>query len=167
MTYVEELIAANPRHSGFIRIRTGLKKDGTIVARHATVVWDSGAYGAMKPAAIVSLGSTAALMGAYNIPHVLCEGFTVYTNTVPRGHVRAPAGPQAHFAVESHMDMIAPQMGLDPLAVPAEERAPQRRLAGRRAPAGGRARGADDPGVHASARAGAHPRSQAPAAAFR
>ncbi|HVA23164.1 MAG TPA: xanthine dehydrogenase family protein molybdopterin-binding subunit [Chloroflexota bacterium] len=115
MTYVEELIAANPRHSGHISIKTGLKKDGTITARHATVVWDSGAYGAMKPAAIVSLGSTAALMGAYNIPHVLCEGFTVYTNTVPRGHVRAPAGPQAHFAVESHMDMIAAQMGLDPL----------------------------------------------------
>jgi CO/xanthine dehydrogenase Mo-binding subunit len=115
MTYVEELIAANPRHSGYIHLKTGLKKDGTIVARHATVVWDSGAYGAMKPAAIVSLGSTAALMGAYNIPHVLCEGFTVYTNTVPRGHVRAPAGPQAHFAVESHMDMIATQMGLDPL----------------------------------------------------
>jgi CO/xanthine dehydrogenase Mo-binding subunit len=115
MTYVEELVAANPRHSGYIHIKTGLKKDGTITARHATVVWDSGAYGAMKPAAIVSLGSTAALMGAYNIPHVLCEGFTVYTNTVPRGHVRAPAGPQAHFAVESHMDMIAVQMGLDPL----------------------------------------------------
>ncbi|HEX6511041.1 MAG TPA: xanthine dehydrogenase family protein molybdopterin-binding subunit [Chloroflexota bacterium] len=115
MTYVEELMAANPRHTGFIHIRTGLKKDGTIVARHATAIWDSGAYGAMKPAAIVSLGSTAALMGAYNIPHVLVEAYTVYTNTVPRGHVRAPAGPQAHFAVESHMDMIAAEMGLDPL----------------------------------------------------
>ncbi len=115
MTYVEELVAANPRHTGYIRIKSGLKKDGTIVARHATVVWDSGAYGAMKPAAIVSLGSTAAMMGAYNIPHVVCEGHTVYTNTVPRGHVRAPAGPQAHFAVESHVDMIAAEMGLDPL----------------------------------------------------
>jgi CO/xanthine dehydrogenase Mo-binding subunit len=115
MTYIEELIAANPRHTGYIRIKTGLKKDGTIVARHGVVVWDSGAYGAMKPAAIVSLGSTASLCGAYNIPHILCEGFTVYTNTVPRGHVRAPAGPQAHFAVESHMDMIAAEMGLDPL----------------------------------------------------
>ncbi|HLG74089.1 MAG TPA: xanthine dehydrogenase family protein molybdopterin-binding subunit [Chloroflexota bacterium] len=115
MTYIEELIAANPRHTGYITIKTGLKKDGTIVARHAVAVWDSGAYGAMKPAAIVSLGSTAAMMGAYNIPHVKCEGYTVYTNTVPRGHVRAPAGPQAHFAVESHMDMIAAEMGLDPL----------------------------------------------------
>jgi CO/xanthine dehydrogenase Mo-binding subunit len=115
MSYVEDLVAANPRHTGYIHIKTGLKRDGTILARHCSVVWDSGAYGAMKPAAIVNLGSTAAIMGAYNIPNVRCEGYSVYTNSVPRGHVRAPAGPQAHFAVESHMDMIAAQMGLDPL----------------------------------------------------
>jgi CO/xanthine dehydrogenase Mo-binding subunit len=115
MTYVEDLTAANPRHTGYIRIKTGLKKDGTMLARKATVIWDSGAYGAMKPAAQVNIGGTALLNGTYSIPNVEIEGFAVYTNSVPRGHVRAPGGPQARFAVESHMDMIAHEMGLDPV----------------------------------------------------
>jgi CO/xanthine dehydrogenase Mo-binding subunit len=115
MTYVEELMAANPRHTGYFRIKTGLKRDGTILARHATVIWDSGAYGAMKPAATVNIGGTGLLNGTYNIPNVLIEGYSVYTNSVPRGHVRAPGGPQARFAVESHMDMIAHEMGIDPV----------------------------------------------------
>lgn len=116
MTYAEDLTATNPRHTGYLRIKTGLKKDGTIVARQGMAIWDSGAYAAMKPTAIVNLGGAAALSGAYNIPNIQIDAYSVYTNSVPRGHVRAPGGPQARFAVESHMDMIAAEMGLDPLA---------------------------------------------------
>ncbi len=115
MSYTEELTAANPRHSGYIRVKTGLKSDGTIVAHKATVIWDSGAYGAMKPNALVNIGGTALLHGTYSIPNVEIEGIQAYTNSVPRGHVRAPGGPQARFAVESHMDMIASEMRLDPV----------------------------------------------------
>ncbi len=115
MSYVEDLMAANPRHTGYIRIRSGLKKDGTIVARHAVAVWDSGAYGAFKPTPIVNLHGADSLGGSYAIPHVRIDSYSVYTNSVPRGHVRAPGEPQALFAVESHMDMIAAEMGLDPL----------------------------------------------------
>ncbi|HEY8692205.1 MAG TPA: xanthine dehydrogenase family protein molybdopterin-binding subunit [Chloroflexota bacterium] len=115
MSYIEELQAANPRHTGFIRIKTGLKKDGAIVARHAVAIWDSGGYGAFKPTPIVNLHGADSLGGSYNIPHVRIDSYAVYTNSVPRGHVRAPGEPQALFAVESDMDMIAAEMGLDPL----------------------------------------------------
>jgi putative selenate reductase molybdopterin-binding subunit len=115
MSYIEELQAANPRHTGFIRIKSGLKRDGTIVARHAVAIWDSGGYGAFKPTPIVNLHGADSLGGSYNIPHVRIDSYAVYTNSVPRGHVRAPGEPQALFAVESHMDMIAAELGLDPL----------------------------------------------------
>jgi CO/xanthine dehydrogenase Mo-binding subunit len=115
MSYIEELQAANPRHTGYMRIKTGLKKDGTIVARHAVAVWDSGGYGAFKPTPIVNLHGADSLGGSYNIPDVRIDSYAVYTNSVPRGHVRAPGEPQALFAIESHMDMIAAQMGIDPL----------------------------------------------------
>lgn len=115
MSYIEELQAANPRHTGYIRIKTGLKKDGTIVARHALAIWDSGGYGAFKPTPIVNLHGADSLGGSYNIPHVRIDSYAVYTNSVPRGHVRAPGEPQALFAVESHMDMIAAELGIDPM----------------------------------------------------
>ena len=52
--------------------------------------------------------------GPYNIPHVQIDSYMVYTNNVPCGHMRSPAKPQVGFAVESHMDMIAHELGLDP-----------------------------------------------------
>jgi len=115
MSYIEELQAANPRHTGYIHVKTGLKRDGTIVARRANGVWDSGGYGAFKPTPIVNVHGAASLSGSYNIPHVRIDSFCAYTNSVPRGHVRAPGEPQALFAVESHMDMIAAELGIDPL----------------------------------------------------
>ena len=111
MDYIQELMAGNPRHPAEITLKTGVKKDGRIWARQAYVVFNSGAYGAFKPR--VYLGGSDHLGGAYQIPHVNIDSFMVYTNNVPCGHMRAPAKPQVHFAVESHMDMIAAEMGID------------------------------------------------------
>jgi putative selenate reductase molybdopterin-binding subunit len=52
--------------------------------------------------------------GVYRIPHLLIEGLCVYTNNIPCGHARSPGEPQMVFAGESHMDMIASEIGLDP-----------------------------------------------------
>ena len=52
--------------------------------------------------------------GVYRIPHLLIEGFCVYTNNIPCGHARSPGEPQMVFAEESHMDMIAKALSLDP-----------------------------------------------------
>jgi CO/xanthine dehydrogenase Mo-binding subunit len=115
MDYVEELTAGNPRHAAIIQLKTGVKHDGTIVAHQARVVFDSGAYGGFKPVPTVNLGGAAKAGGPYKIPHVHIEGMQVYTNTIPGGFMRAPGEPQAVFAIESHIDCIARQLGMDPL----------------------------------------------------
>ena len=112
MDYIQELMAGNPRHPGIITIKTGLKRDGRIWARQARTVFNSGAYGAFKPR--VHLRGADHSGGPYNIPNVQIDSYMVYTNNVPCGHMRSPAKPQVGFAVESHMDMIVQEMGLDP-----------------------------------------------------
>jgi carbon-monoxide dehydrogenase large subunit len=114
MTYTEELIAANPRHASVIRIRTGLTADNRICARHAECYFNSGAYGAYKPTPIVNLWGAAEAGGVYRIPHVRIDAYSIYTNQVPCGHMRAPGDPQVCFAVESDIDMIAHAIGMDP-----------------------------------------------------
>ena len=111
MDYIQELMAGNPRHPAVMTIKTGVMKDGTIIARQAKAVFDSGAYGAFKPRAY--LGGADHLCGVYKMPHAKIDSYTVYTNNVPRGHMRSPAKPQVVFAVESHMDMIAQELGMD------------------------------------------------------
>ncbi len=111
MDYIQELMAGNPRHPAVMTIKTGVMKDGTIKARQARAVFDSGAYAAFKPT--VYLRGADHLCGVYNMPHAKIDSYTVYTNNVPRGHMRSPAKPQVVFAVESHMDMIAKELGMD------------------------------------------------------
>ena len=115
MDYVEEFTAGNPRHAAIIQLKTGVKRDGTIVAHQAKVFFDSGAYGGFKPVPTVNLGGAAKSAGPYKIPHVHIESVQVYTNTIPGGFMRAPGEPQAVFAIESHIDCIARQLGKDPV----------------------------------------------------
>ena len=112
MDYIQELMAANPRHPATMTIKSGVKRDGTLVARQAWVVFDSGAYGAFKPT--VYLRGADHLCGVYRIPHARIDSYMVYTNNVPKGHMRSPAKPQVVFAVESHTDLIARELGMDP-----------------------------------------------------
>lgn len=115
MDYIEEFTAGNPRHAASVWLKTGVKRDGSIVAHQARVIFNSGAYGGFKPAPGVNLGGAAKAGGSYKIPHVHIEGLQVYTNTVPGGFMRAPGEPQAAFATESHMDCVARELGMDPL----------------------------------------------------
>ncbi len=112
MDYDEELIAGNPRHPSIIKVKTGVKKDGTIVAHHMEFIFDSGAYGAMKPVGYLTGVQTCA--GPYRIANCLIEEKVVYTNKVPCGHMRAPGDPQGFFANESQLDIVARKLGLDP-----------------------------------------------------
>jgi putative selenate reductase molybdopterin-binding subunit len=95
--------------------KTGVKRDGTIVAHQAVTVFDSGAYGGFKPVEGVSLGGGVKTGGCYRIPNLLLQCYIAYTNHVPGGFMRAPGDPQAAFGVESHMDMVAHRLGMDPL----------------------------------------------------
>ncbi|MGH6831292.1 MAG: xanthine dehydrogenase family protein molybdopterin-binding subunit, partial [Methylocella sp.] len=115
MTYAEELTAGDPRHSSVIRIKSGVKKDGTLVAREAEVIFNSGAYASFKPGEVPNLGGATHVTGVYRIPNYEIRSYGVYTNGVPCGYYRAPGQPQAVFATESHTDLIAKAIGMDPL----------------------------------------------------
>jgi CO/xanthine dehydrogenase Mo-binding subunit len=116
MSYAEELQAANPRHPAVVTLRTGVRGDGTLVAREARVVYNSGAYGAFKPIPFCNLPGAMEAVGEYRIPHVRIESYQVYTHQVPCGHMRAPGEPQVVFAAESQLDVIARALGMDPYA---------------------------------------------------
>ena len=115
MDSIEEFTAGNPRHAATVWLKTGVKRDGAIIAHQAQVFFNSGAYGGFKPAPWVNLGGAAKAGGPYKIPHTRFEGVQVYTNTIPGGFMRAPGEPQVSFASESHMDCIAAELGMDPL----------------------------------------------------
>jgi len=114
MDYIQELMAGNPRHPALITLKTGVTRDGRMVARQARVVFNSGAYGAFKPRVYIRGADHCG--GPYRIPHVQIDSYMVYTNNVPCGHMRSPGKPQVAFAVESHMDMMAHELGIDPYA---------------------------------------------------
>ena len=109
----EELVASYPRQATVIDLKTGVTRDGRIVAKQGRIVFDTGAFAGSGPG--VASVATLVLAGPYRIPNLLVEGLAVYTNKTNCGSYRAPSGPQANFACESQMDMIADALGIDPL----------------------------------------------------
>lgn len=109
----DELIAGLPRHPSKSWLRTGVKKDGTIVAHQARIILDTGAYTGSGP----EIASVAVLVlsGPYRIKNVHIDAYAVLTNKTNFGAYRGPGGPQALFALESHIDSIADRLGMDPL----------------------------------------------------
>ena len=113
--YAEELSAMNPRHESTMRVKAGVKRDGTITAWEAEVYFNSGAYGGYKPVPGSNLGGIAEIAGPYVIPNLQIDAYQVYTNTVPCGFHRSPGEVQGIFAGESHMDILAQEIGMDPV----------------------------------------------------
>jgi CO/xanthine dehydrogenase Mo-binding subunit len=112
--YADEVRATNTRHAARVRLRTGVDAEGRIVAHDARVVFDGGAYAAGKPSPLLLPGEALATLVGYRVPAARVEALSVYTNTVPAGHMRAPGQPQNTFASESHVDLIARELGIDP-----------------------------------------------------
>jgi CO/xanthine dehydrogenase Mo-binding subunit len=110
--YSEELIAGNPRHGATIRIKTGVKKNGLLIAQRMEYVFDSGAYGAYRPQGFLVGAHEAS--GPYRIPNTHIEEKYVYTNKFPCGYMRAPGHPQGSFASESQANIVAKKLGIDP-----------------------------------------------------
>ncbi|MDE0031280.1 MAG: xanthine dehydrogenase family protein molybdopterin-binding subunit [Deltaproteobacteria bacterium] len=114
-TYTEELMASAPRHPAVITLRSGVKSDGRLWAREGRVIYNGGAYGAFKPSPPAHMSGSINQGGAYRVPHTRLESLCVYTNQVPGGYMRASGELQTVFAAESHMDIIAHEMAMDPL----------------------------------------------------
>lgn len=112
LTHSEELTAMNPDHYTVVKVKTGVKRDGRMTARYLQCIHGTGAYAGMKPgrASIGGAGSAT----PYKIANSYMEALQVYTNTVPCGFWRAPGAIQATFASESHMDLIAKELKMDP-----------------------------------------------------
>jgi len=112
MTYAEELSASNPAHPTVINIRSGVNRDGRIIARKIRAVHASGAYGALK--SNTSLATWHYAGGQYRIEHSDIEFLQIYTNTVPGGYYRSPGAVATAFAVDCHTDILAKEIGMDP-----------------------------------------------------
>jgi putative selenate reductase molybdopterin-binding subunit len=116
----EEFIAARSRHPMRIRMKTGVKRDGTITANEMRLLSDTGAYGCH---AVTVTGNTGAKSMALYVgdgpyrksPNIRFYADIVYTNTPPAGAFRGYGVPQGYWAVERHMEKIARALCLDPL----------------------------------------------------
>jgi len=108
----EEFAAAAGSVPATVRVRTGVKRDGTITARAMDFTWDTGAYAEGLP------GSNRALkdgVGPYKIPHLRVTSTLVYTNKLRGCPFRGLGIPEAVWAVESQMDIISEKLGIDPV----------------------------------------------------
>lgn len=109
----ETFISTLVRHEATVQIRSGVKNDGTLMARHMTLFWGGGAYAEKSPTVCIR-GSLPA-PGPYRIPNVHVDGYAVYTNKPVAGAFRGYGIPQGAWATEQHMDELATRLGLDPL----------------------------------------------------
>ncbi len=111
----ESMLAHPKRHSGMLHYRLGARRDGVITALEVTTHLDTGAYASYGPA--VGQLLTEVTAGPYHIPNVHAETFVVYTNAPIAGAMRGFGAPQANFAIESMVDILAGRLGMDPLEV--------------------------------------------------
>ncbi len=128
-TRKEEFTATNSRHAMTIKIKTGVKADGTIVAQDMQVIGNTGAYGNHGQTVVFLSGYIP--LGLYRCPNKRFQGFAVYTNTMPGGAFRGygatqtmPGGAfrgygatQGTFAMESQIDEIAQRLNIDPVEI--------------------------------------------------
>src|SRR6266545_1472642 len=110
---VNESFKTVTRHPARVTIKTGVSKEGRLIARDCQVYMDTGAYADAGPRVTQKAGYRA--LGPYRIPHAKVEAYGVYTNTVPAGAFRGFGALQVTWAYESQMDMIAERLGIDAL----------------------------------------------------
>ena len=108
----EEEFVTITKHAVRITLKTGLKRDGTIVARQSTCHFNTGAYADIGPRLIKNGGYGTG--GPTSIPHVWIDSYAVYTNRPPAGAFRGYGISQAAWAYETQIDMIAERLGMDP-----------------------------------------------------
>ncbi len=111
----DEVFYTITKHAAVIRMKTGVKKDGTLVARECQVLLDTGAYAEIGPRVAKKSGYTAA--GPYRIPNVKIDSLSIYTNKPPAGAFRGFGVSQSAWAHESQMDIIAAALKMDPVEI--------------------------------------------------
>ena len=112
---VEEAFKTIRRHAARCTVKTGVMNDGSFVARECLIHLDTGAYADNGP--LVANRAAERIMGAYRWDNVKITSNAVYTNSTPAGSFRSIGAPQAAWASESQVDIIADALGLDPLEI--------------------------------------------------
>jgi 4-hydroxybenzoyl-CoA reductase subunit alpha len=114
-TREEEFMATRRRHPFVITLKTGVQKDGALLAVDCKAIADGGAYNSWGPAIIGRAG--VQLFMPYRLPNVRYEGYRVYTNKTPSGAMRGWGNLQMRFAADSQLDMIAEEIGIGPVEI--------------------------------------------------
>jgi CO/xanthine dehydrogenase Mo-binding subunit len=110
---MEEQFYMITKHPTTFRIKSGVNKDGRVVARACEVHWNGGAYADIGPRVTQKSGFTAP--GPYDIENIRIDSYALYTNRTPAGALRGFGIPQLVWAYESHTDLIARELGIDPV----------------------------------------------------
>ncbi len=111
----ESLMVHPKRHATIIKMKTGAKKDGTLVAHEVEIWGDGGAYASLSNH--VMLRATTHAAGPYEVPNAKVDTYAMYTNNVPSGAFRGFGVTQSGFAMECQMDVLAEELGLSPLDI--------------------------------------------------
>ncbi|OPY74554.1 MAG: 4-hydroxybenzoyl-CoA reductase subunit alpha [Syntrophorhabdus sp. PtaU1.Bin058] len=115
MTREEDFIATKRRTPMHYRLKLGALKDGTLLAKEVKVVTEGGAYTGMGATALYLTGFFSSF--PYKYPNYRYDGFRVYTNTEGTSAMRGFGAPQAMFCGESQIDMMAEDLGIDPITI--------------------------------------------------
>jgi CO/xanthine dehydrogenase Mo-binding subunit len=110
---VAEAMVTCRRHAIKCKVKTGVKKDGTLVAKQAEIYLNTGAYAETGP--VVTGRTLTRILGPYRYPHLKVNSYCVYTNTASAASFRSIGGPQTAWATESQLDIIAQKLRLDPV----------------------------------------------------
>ena len=114
-TREEEFIASKRRTPMYYYTRLGAKKDGTLLAKEVRVITEGGAYTGMGATALYLTGFFSSF--PYKYPNYRYDGYRAYTNTAPTSAMRGFGAPQAVFVGESQIDMMAEDLGIDPIEI--------------------------------------------------
>lgn len=113
LTREEEFTTTRRKHGMIYKVKTGVRKDGTILAMTGEVLADGGAYCSYGPTVLAA--AMMRIFMVYKLQHFRMTGYRVYTNNPISGAMRGFGGVQSGFAIESHMDLIAKDLGMDPI----------------------------------------------------
>ena len=113
LTREEVFYATTTRHPCIVELKTGIKMDGSIAARHVRVILNTGAYASHGPAVAGAMSTRE--VGLYRSPNFKFEADVVYTNSPIAAAFRGYGNPQQTFAVESQLDDIAEKLAIDPV----------------------------------------------------
>jgi putative selenate reductase molybdopterin-binding subunit len=109
----EEFVSSRVMHPQIIRLRTGVKKDGSLTAIDLDIIMNTGAYGSHALTVVYNSGGKT--LPLYRFPNIRFEGNSVYTNMPVGGAYRGYGATEAYFALETQMDEMAEAIGMDPI----------------------------------------------------